>query len=168
MRRTILKQNRVWLFAFADLAFILLISITQYFSIGGQVLFEMELPYVDTKEKSSKPVESNQLLVWKVIVHKPSSEEDNAPYQLFEEEQKNLKFEDKPHLTEVELRENLKELYGKYQKMPIVIPDENSLTGDMLRAMKIIQDFWSRDGTVFVTSKSNSPQKKIIRKRLRE
>jgi len=162
MRQTTLKQNRVWLFAFADLAFILLISITQYFSLSEQILIEVELPQVK-KDNLSKSKDIKTEIEWHLVVNKPLEKRKESVFQLYQTQNKKINTTI-PRFNKTDLEIILKEKYDLIHKKPIIVPDANSLTGDLFWATSLIDKYWPQN----VSSAIASPERKKVKPISRE
>ncbi|KPA13682.1 hypothetical protein MHK_006112 [Candidatus Magnetomorum sp. HK-1] len=142
MKHTTLKQNRVWLFAFADLAFIMLIAVTQFFSTGETIYIEMQLPEVIPNEKTDVKVSKKQIMARHLIIHKPSSKEDKERFQLCELKSASQKIPGGKRLSRESLEKELKDLIKEKYERPSIVPDANSLTGDLFYAATLLDDIW--------------------------
>jgi len=129
-----------WLFSFVDLAFLMLIAMTQLApDPGAKVpnLGEMIVPHVG--EKASTEMSSDSTEVWQLRVHPP--EEAASPYEL-------VRMDGDVHQGEgvriesdalrIELA-NLKDADGR---KPMLAPHEDSRSQDMLDAAAMLEELW--------------------------
>lgn len=135
-----------WLFSFVDLAFLMLIAMTQLApDPGAKVpnLGEMIVPRVGataSTEMSTAAAES-----WQLRVHPPvpsgPSEEMTSPYEL-------VRFvdgvpqTDGARIVEKDLRDQLAFLKSESGGKPILAPHENSRSQDMLEAAALLEEMW--------------------------
>jgi len=150
MRQTTLKQNRVWLFAFADLAFILLISITQYFSLAEKIYIEVELPQVKT-DILSKSKDIKTELAWQLVVNEPSKSNKESVFQLYQTHNTKINTTIRSYNKE-DLERILKEKKDQIHQKPIIVPDANSLTGDTFWATSLIDKYWPQNPSSAIAS----------------
>jgi hypothetical protein len=130
-----------WLFSFVDLAFLMVIAMTQVASDVGDAapdLGEMVVPRISSESTGEMPTEAAE--AWQLRVH-PPGEEAAAPFELVlvgtaapgESE----------HFVSVEpLRERLAELESADRKRPLLAPHEDSRSQDLLDAAALIEEFW--------------------------
>lgn len=141
-------NNNIWLFSFADLAFLLLIAFTQTSTIGKTPVSigEMEIPkVVDGPQISAltQPEVSYQVRVLRPV------EEKSDPYQLVVMKgSEELSMSER--LSAALLRDRLSELRMRGIQRPIMVPDELSLSKDMLLAMSVIGKVWDNANRVTV------------------
>ena len=131
----------VWLFSFVDLAFLMLIAMTQLAPDPGAKipnLGEMIVPRVGataSTEMSAAAAES-----WQLRVHPPVSEVA-SPYEL-------VRFidgvaqTDGIRIVEQELRQQLASLKNERGGKPILAPHEDSRSQDMLEAAALLEEMW--------------------------
>ncbi len=132
-----------WLFSFVDLAFLMLIAMTQLApDPGAKVpnLGEMIVPRVGataSTEMSSAAAES-----WQLRVHPPRPvEEVESPYEL-------VRFidgvaqSDGTRIVEKDLREQLAFLKDERGGKPLLAPHEDSRSQDMLEAAALLEEVW--------------------------
>ena len=142
------NQNLIWLFSFADLAFLLLIAFTQASTIGKKPISigEMTLPkVVDSPSVELMPREAR---LYQVRVHKPS-EEGVAPFQLVTVMADGVEHPG-DRVSAKELESVLAALQAGGAAKPVLVPDEDSLSKDLLLAMSLIDDTWGGSRTVTV------------------
>ncbi|MDY6830860.1 MAG: hypothetical protein SWC96_03325 [Thermodesulfobacteriota bacterium] len=142
------NQNLIWLFSFADLAFLLLIAFTQTSTIGKKPISigEMTLPRV--VDSPSVELMSREVRRYQVRVHKPS-EEGMAPFQLVTVMADGVEHPGDRVSAQV-LAAVLEALEADGSDRPVLVPDEASLSKDMLMAMSLIEDTWEGSRTVTV------------------
>ncbi|ABW67042.1 hypothetical protein [Desulfosudis oleivorans] len=142
------NQNLIWLFSFADLAFLLLIAFTQASTIGKKPISigEMTLPRV--VDSPSVELMSREVRLYQVRVHKPS-EEGVGPFQLVMVMTDGVEHPG-DRLSEQGLKVVLTALEAEGAGRPVLVPDEASLSKDMLMAMSLIEKVWKDTRTVTV------------------
>ena len=135
-----MKQNRIWLLSFADLAFLLLIGFTQvagkHSPVGG-----ISLPAV---EKSTAEPLSESAAPWRLFVH----QHPERPFELTRNENPG----EGELLSTVELYLRLDDI--KALDPPWVIPLEKSLAWDLLTAHSSVVAVWTDADGVAVTLES--------------
>jgi hypothetical protein len=141
------NDSKIWLFSFADLAFLLLLAFTQASSIGKTPIKvgEMTIPkVVDNRDVASITQEAKS---YQIRVHRPTIPE-SEPFQMvtLNGDREILG----KRLSSLELRNSLSELKSRGKQRPIMLPDEFSLSKDMLMAMSIIEKVWSDANRVTV------------------
>jgi hypothetical protein len=144
------KNEQIWLFFFADLAFLLMIAFTQTSTIGKKPVSigEMTIPMVvDSPSISSiTPREES----YQIRVYRPS-DTDMPPYQIVTitgDNPAESQLSSRMHTKE--LKENLSRLKLQGKQRPILVPDKLSLSKDMLMAMSIMEKVWSESNKVIV------------------
>jgi hypothetical protein len=142
------NDSKIWLFSFADLAFLLLIAFTQASSIGKTPvkIGEMTIPkVVDNPDVASITQETES---YQIRVHRPTIPE-SEPFQMVTLLTGDREILGK-RLSALALRNSLSELKSQGKQRPIMLPDEFSLSKDMLMAMSIIEKVWSDANRVTV------------------
>lgn len=134
------EDSKIWLFSFADLAFLLLIAFTQASTVGKKPVYigEMTIPkVVENKQVASidQPYESVQIRVLK-----PTIPESN-PYQLVLIRGQEEYVEPDP-VSVQELTNRLMSMKHEGKLRPILVPDIFSLSKDTLMAMSIIEQVY--------------------------
>jgi hypothetical protein len=133
-----------WLFSFVDLAFLMLIAMTQLAPDPGAKipnLGEMIVPRVGataSTEMSTAAADS-----WQLRVHPPRrlEEEATSPYEL-------VRFingvpqADGTRIVERDLREQLAFLKEERGAKPLLAPHEDSRSQDMLEAAAMLEEVW--------------------------
>ncbi len=145
-------ENRIWLFSFADLAFLLLIAFTQASTIGKTPVSigEMTLPKV-VEGPQITPF-SKQARFYQVRIHKPSAshaEENSTPFQIIRVNKDGTETAGF-RIPAKQLKEQLIELYNKGGRRPVLVPDEMSLSKDMLLAISLVEKIWKKNRKVIV------------------
>jgi len=145
-----LKNEQIWLFFFADLAFLLLIAFTQTSTIGKKPISigEMTIPTVVDGPSVSSVTPREEY--YQIRVHRPS-DTDMPPYQIATVKGNDpAKFQLSNRMHAKALRENLSMLKFQGNQRPILVPDKLSLSRDMLMAMSIMEKVWSDSNKVTV------------------
>jgi hypothetical protein len=142
------SENRIWLFSFADLAFLLLIAFTQASTIGKVPVSigEMTLPKVVEGPHVTPFPTTAQL--YQVRIHKPSSETE-GPFQLIAVDRNGGETVGL-RIPADQLNEQLTLLAQNGAQRPVLIPDELSISKDMLLAMSLVEKIWAGTRTVTV------------------
>lgn len=131
------EDSKIWLFSFADLAFLLLIAFTQASTIGKKPVHigEMTIPKVVDAPSISR---LNQPTVsYQIRVLKPTIPETFA-YQLVTVTGENV-VEDEALMTAQSLRDRLTTMKLEGKSRPMLVPDHFSLSKDTLMAMALIE-----------------------------
>lgn len=123
-----------WLFSFVDLAFLLLIAMTQ---VGGNPhaieVRGVELPKLsDERSEPAAPTSDT----WQVRVHPASS--DTEPFELFAPGQ----LDAPTRLSVTELEGRLQSLHRDGGRKPVLAPHADSRSQDMLDAASTIESLW--------------------------
>lgn len=131
-----LNDNHIWLFAFADLAFLLLIAFTQ---IPHADIEKMLLPKVPP---SSNRESMDTTLSYKLYVHPPLKELYlKKPFQIVSYDGKEGQLTE-DHLSQRQLKRRLQDLSQKTDTGPILWPHPFSRSEDMLIAYSHIKHIW--------------------------
>ena len=129
-----------WLFSFVDLAFLLLIALTQ---VGGGPravdLGEIIVPRVNQEATASLSAGATQR--WQIRVHPPASEEP-GPFELLAPDAEHGA---SAHLTLTALREQLGRLHEARTDKPLLAPHQDSRSQDLLDAIAAIEERWPDD-----------------------
>lgn len=138
-QRTI--QTHSWLFAFVDLAFLLLIVVTQ---IGdtttneGVDLGEIALPRLHATAATDLPGHTQEL--WQLRVH-PPSKNSSGPFELIPA--KNDFEEDEiERISLVALRSQLDSIRESGDDKPLLAPHRKSESQDLLDAVAALEELW--------------------------
>lgn len=135
MRRN--DDSKIWLFSFADLAFLLLIAFTQTSTAGKKPvnIGEMTIPKV-VKNKQISAIEQGYQS-YQIRVLKPTIPETN-PFQIAYI-QGTHETVDPALLSPQDLSNRLTQLKLSGNQRPVLVPDIFSLSKDTLMAMSIIE-----------------------------
>ncbi|GAB6094726.1 hypothetical protein JCM14469_09780 [Desulfatiferula olefinivorans] len=131
------EDSKIWLFSFADLAFLLLIAFTQASTMGKKPVHigEITVPkVVENRNVASldQPFESIQIRVLK-----PTIPETN-PYQFVIMRGTEESVEPEP-VSVQQLIDRLTLMRQEGKQRPILVPDIFSLSKDTLMAMSVIE-----------------------------
>ena len=138
------KNNNIWLFAFADLAFLLLIAFTQI--PLGLTFEEMVIPEANPNNTYNKL--DKKAVNFELRIHKVTEEEPN-PFQLVMYLDKGGKsFGDR--FPKKELRDRLILVAKDSPAKPLIVPDEHSYTKDLVWAMSLVKEIWAQGSKVTV------------------
>jgi len=134
------EDSKIWLFSFADLAFLLLIAFTQASTIGKNPVYigEMTIPkVVDAKSISNlnQPRVSYQIRVLKPTIP------ETTPFQLVTVVDGMLHLDEKT-LTAQTLSDRLTIMKREGKNRPMLVPDQFSLSKDTLMAMALIEKIY--------------------------
>jgi hypothetical protein len=130
-----------WLFSFVDLAFLMLIAMTQLAPDPGAVvpnLGEMIVPKVGAA--ASTEMGSAAAEVWQLRVY-PPEEEAASPYELVQVVN-GVAREDGERIVAEELRMQLASLKNERGLKPMLAPHEDSRSQDMLEAAAMLEELW--------------------------
>jgi hypothetical protein len=126
-----------WLFSFVDLAFLLLIALTQ---VGGGPravdLGEIIVPRVNQDATASLSAGATQR--WQIRIHPPQSGEPGA----FELIAPGKADGASAHLAAAALREQLGRLHEARAEKPLLAPHQDSRSQDLLDAIAAIEERW--------------------------
>ena len=126
-----------WLFSFVDLAFLLLISLTQ---VGGGPravdLGEMIVPKVNQDATATLSAGATQR--WQLRVHPPSTDAA-GPFELLAPGRSDGAG---AHLAAAALREQLGRLQDAHAEKPLLAPHQDSRSQDLLDAIALIEERW--------------------------
>jgi len=131
-----------WLFSFVDLAFLMLIAMTQ---LAGDVdeapdLGEMVVPRIGAE--SSAPISMGSALSWQVRVHpRDEGPQPGLPFELVRIGSAGTS-DSEFYGQAVELRGRLEELERSSGDRPLLAPHEDSRSQDLLDAAALIEEFW--------------------------
>ena len=129
-----------WLFSFVDLAFLLLIAMTQLASDAAPVpeLGEIIVPRIQAD--GSSPLEAGAVELWQLRVH-PKDAEAAGPFELARSGGE-VDVAQPERLAEPALRERLAELKRTGEDKPLLAPHEDSRSQDLLDAVASIEELW--------------------------
>ena len=126
-----------WLFSFVDLAFLLLIALTQ---VGGGPravdLGEIVVPRVN--EEATSVLSAGARERWQLRIHPPSAA-DPGPFELLAPGSSGAAG---AHLATATLREQLGRLLESRAKKPLLAPHQDSRSQDLLDAIALIEERW--------------------------
>lgn len=124
-----------WLFSFVDLAFLLLIAMTQ---IGGNgaapELGEISVPRVQAGAASELPAGAPDR--WQLRIHPPDA--GAAPFEL-------MRPDAAPGVARLEseaLAGELAALHGRDARKPLLAPHADSRSQDLLLAASLVEELW--------------------------
>jgi hypothetical protein len=143
----------VWLFSFVDLAFLLLIALTQMTS-GKQTaveLGEIIVPKITTETEGMSP---SAPIAWQLRVH-PKDEAQSSPFELIDPTHPAAS----ERISESVLRAKLAELSQSGSQRPVLAPDAESRSQDLLTAVSLVEEAWPqrRRATVKPTPLAGGP-----------
>jgi hypothetical protein len=141
----------VWLFSFVDLAFLLLIALMQLQS-GQQLAVELGEIVVPKITTETEGMPSTAPVAWQLRVH-PKDEAEASPFELMS-----------PHDTathvripENVLRAKLAELAQRGEGRPVLAPDAESRSQDLLTAVSLVEEAWPQRRRATVTPLAGGP-----------
>ena len=125
-----------WLFSFVDLAFLMLIAMTQIANPGAVDLGELVVPRIAREQTGLTSATLRE--GWQLRVHPPAEVE--GPFQLV----RSSEAVDAAvvRLDEERLRELLGELDAAGESKPALAPHEDSRSHDMLKAIELLEARW--------------------------
>ena len=129
-----------WLFSFVDLAFLMLIAMTQLAPDPGAKipnLGEMIVPKVGAA--ASTDMGSSAAEAWQLRVH-PPADADASPYELVRIVEGQA--EGGERVVAESLRMQLAELKAGQGLKPMLAPHEDSRSQDMLEAAAMLEELW--------------------------
>ncbi len=130
-----------WLFSFVDLAFLMLIAMTQLAPDPGANipnLGEMIVPRVGaaaSTEMGNAAAES-----WQLRVHPPEGA-DASPYELVRFVE-GVRRDEGVRIESEDLRVELASLRDRHGAKPMLAPHEDSRSQDMLEAAAMLEEMW--------------------------
>lgn len=133
------RQKMIWLFSFADLAFILVLALSLMPQQQNEIA-QLKMAQV-TKNTSMKRLSVSQN-VWRVhITHNLDSE---WPILLEEWDAETNKWRPKGYVNDAKsLSDKLVQLKNQ-QIVPSFSVDKDSQSGDMLQALSLVQNVWPK------------------------
>ncbi len=125
-----------WLFSFVDLAFLMVIAMTQVANPGAIDLGELIVPRIASEQTEAAPAAARD--GWQLRVHPPSEAE--GPFQL-------VRSQDAAEAAVVRIderavREQLLALDAAGDPKPALAPHEDSRSYDMLKAVELLEVHW--------------------------
>ncbi len=130
-----------WLFSFVDLAFLLLIAMTQLAQDApGPDLGDIIVPSIE--ESATAPDDPLRELVWQLRVHPP--EAATPPFEMVRDAREDSEEGalPSPRLTLAELHGRLAQLKSSTQSKPLLAPHEDSRSQDLLDAVAALGAQW--------------------------
>ena len=128
-----------WLFAFVDLAFLLLLGTTQLASTATVDLGELPVPHIGSDERPALAPGSDKR--WQVRVHPSdtalSESPDASPFELVDSEG------NASRLPLARLTARLAELASADTRRPLLAPHPDARSEDLLQAVALLQAHWS-------------------------
>jgi hypothetical protein len=125
-----------WLFSFVDLAFLMLIAMTQIANPGAVDLGELIVPRIASEQTDAAPAAARE--GWQLRVHPPSDVE--GPFQLVRSSE--VVDAEVVRVDEDALRERLAALDADGSEKPALAPHEDSRSHDMLKAVELLETHW--------------------------
>ena len=129
-----------WLFSFVDLAFLLLIAMTQVGVESNGIAMELgEIVIPRIQSEATQDLVDGDAKRWQLRVH-PATDEALPPFQLAEPGADVESLEARQ--TVGELRDQLASLHAQGVLKPLLAPHEDSRSQDMLDAVGILEELW--------------------------
>ena len=129
-----------WLFSFVDLAFLLMIAMTQLVQDApGPDLGDIIVPRI--QESATAPTSAEKDPPWQLRVHPPDSAGAEPPFELVRGASDEIG-EAPPRLTLAELHARLAQVKMSGQTRPLLAPHEDSRSQDMLDALTLLEELW--------------------------
>jgi hypothetical protein len=141
----------VWLFSFVDLAFLLLIALMQLQS-GKQMAVELGEIVVPKITTETEGMPSTAPVAWQLRVH-PKDEAEASPFELMSPN--DLKTH--VRIPENVLRAKLAELAQHGDGRPVLAPDAESRSQDLLTAVSLVEEAWPQRRRATVTPLAGGP-----------
>ena len=130
-----------WLFSFVDLAFLMLIAMTQVASrASGPELGEVLVPRLNTEASEELP--TNAKARWQLRVHPPETDVD--PFQLVRAADASAPSNGELRLSDEALRTRLAALHATGEEKPLLAPHRDSRSEDLLEAAGLLEESWPR------------------------
>ncbi|MFH2065210.1 MAG: hypothetical protein ABIK15_08440 [Pseudomonadota bacterium] len=148
------KNNFIWLFSFADLAFLLLISFSQ---IPGTRIQKIPLPKVpqeNGEQLIQKATTHLRLFIFETILHEKDGkpkEKEVAPFQLVTFRGAS-KIAESGRIPESQLLQELKERFRSNVSGPVLWPHPSARAEDLLTAYVLIQQVWKNEEVVIAVT----------------
>jgi hypothetical protein len=129
-----------WLFSFVDLAFLMLIAMTQLASrASGPELGEVLVPRLHSEAAAELPGDARTR--WQLRVHPP--EPGVEPFELVRAADASAASE-APRLSLEALRGRLVALRDAREEKPLLAPHRDSRSEDLLEAAGLLEESWPR------------------------
>ncbi len=126
-----------WLFSFVDLAFLLLISLTQV-SGGPRAVDLGEIIVPRVNQEATASVSSSASQRWQLRIH-PAASEAAGPFELLAP---GTAAGESAHIAAATLREQLGRLRDARAEKPLLAPHQDSRSQDLLDAIAMIEERW--------------------------
>ncbi|MDJ0867637.1 MAG: hypothetical protein QNK03_16155 [Myxococcota bacterium] len=136
-----MAQAPAWLFSFVDLAFLLLIAMTQISGDGqgvAPVFGEIVVPRVEGGAETELPTTASER--WQIRVH-PAAGGDAGPFELVRPADPTADLE-RERLASDELGARLDALATASAQRPLLSPHADSRSEDMLEAVALLERHW--------------------------
>jgi hypothetical protein len=130
----------VWLFSFVDLAFLLLIAMTQL-DEGRELAIELGEIVVPKIHASAEGMPSSAAARWQLRVH-PQDEQATSPFELTLPTAGDAEEPPAERLDAAALRSKLVALKSTGAPRPILAPHADSRSQDLLDAVGILEEVW--------------------------
>lgn len=128
-----------WLFSFVDLAFLLLLAMTQ---LGERELppelGEIAVPELHADASEALPPGAGTR--WQLRIHPPDDEA--SPFELVEAGSDVGPTEVQVRLSQAELRARLEAIEDERAPKPILAPHRDSRSEDLLEAVGLLEELW--------------------------
>jgi hypothetical protein len=142
----------VWLFSFVDLAFLLLIALTQMQS-GKQMAVELGEIVVPKISTETEGMPSSAPIAWQLRVH-PKDEHGASPFELLDPNRPGAE----RRIDEKTLRARLAEIAHSGGERPVLAPDAESRSQDLLTAVSLVEESWPDRRRATVTPLAGGPK----------
>jgi hypothetical protein len=142
----------VWLFSFVDLAFLLLIALTQLQS-GKQIAVELGEIVVPKISTETEGMPSSAPIAWQLRVH-PKDDAQVSPFELIDPRRPGAG----ERISAPALRAKLAELARSGGERPVLAPDAESRSQDLLTAVSLVEEAWPQRRRATVTPLAGGPQ----------
>lgn len=142
----------VWLFSFVDLAFLLLIALTQMQS-GKQIAVELGEIVVPKISTEAEGMPSSAPIAWQLRVH-PKDEHGASPFELLDPNHPGAE----QRIDEKSLRAKLAEIARSGGGRPVLAPDAESRSQDLLTAVSLVEEAWPDRRRATVTPLAGGPK----------
>ena len=141
-------SNPAWLFSFVDLAFLLLMAMTQLASEPGLDLGEIAVPRIRGDATVEFAADSGDR--WQLRVHERPTDE-SLPFALVLVDASGIAVSDgAERLSEADLADRLAALRETQVQKPLLAPHANSRSQDLLDALAALEQGWPSERRVTV------------------
>lgn len=141
----------VWLFSFVDLAFLLLIALTQLQS-GKKLAVELGEIVVPKIKTEAEGMPSAAPAMWQLRVH-PADTSQVSAFELVDPAHP----AQEKRVPEELLRAKLAELAARGAQRPVLAPHADSRSQDLLTAVSLIEEAWPQRRRATVTPLAGGP-----------